>query len=43
MKRIVIRQAVVGSIIGALLGVVLLLGVLLLLAASLGRIPRRPE
>jgi len=33
MKRRVIRQAVVGSILGALLGVALLLGDLLLLAS----------
>jgi len=39
MKRVVIRQAVVGSILGALLGVVLLLGVLLVLASIAGTHP----
>lgn len=34
MKRSVIRQAVVGSILGALLCIALLLGVLLVLASS---------
>jgi hypothetical protein len=39
MNRLVMRQAVVGSILGALLGVALLLGVLLLLASSAGMHP----
>jgi len=39
MKRRVIRQAVVGSILGALLGVALLLGVLLLLSSIAGTHP----
>jgi len=39
MKRKVIRQAVVGSILGALLCVALLLGVLLLLASVAGTHP----
>ncbi|HEX7734443.1 MAG TPA: hypothetical protein VF458_06265 [Ktedonobacteraceae bacterium] len=39
MKRIVIRHAVVVSILGALLCVVLLLGVLLLLASIAGTHP----
>lgn len=39
MKRRVIRQAVVGSILGALLGVALPLGVLLLLAGVAGTHP----
>jgi len=39
MNRIVIRQAVVVSILGVLLGIVLLLGVLLLLASIAGTHP----
>jgi len=39
MKRVVIRQAVVISILGALLCVALLLGVLLLLASIAGAHP----
>ena len=39
MKRRVVRQAVVGSIFGALLGVAFLLGVLLLLASIAGTHP----
>lgn len=39
MKRSVIRRAVVGSILGVLLGGALLLGVLLLLARSAGTPP----
>ena len=39
MKSIVIRQAVVGSILGALLCVALLLGILLLLASIAGTHP----
>ena len=39
MKSIVIRQAVVVGILGALLGVALLLGVLLLLASITGTHP----